>query len=62
MRSANIKNYCIALEALSRIPGSNSERIGNRIRDLLHHELLQSETGRPEMKPSASGTDDEIPF
>lgn len=62
MRSANIKNYCIGLEALSHIAGSNTERLSNRIRELLHLEILKEETHQPNRNPSASDSDDEIPF
>ncbi|MFA6159362.1 MAG: hypothetical protein WC763_07090 [Candidatus Paceibacterota bacterium] len=61
MRSAEIKNLSIALEALSRIPGTTPEALSMRIHDLLEDILTEEET---KTKPKSSKTteDDEIPF
>lgn len=61
MRSAEIKNLCIALEALSRIPGIEPERLGERIHSLLDG-LLQEEEKRTAPPLLAVAKDDEIPF
>ena len=59
--SMAIKNLSIALEALSRIPGTEPERLSMRIHDLLDDLLKEEETKTPPPKPSTT-TDDEIPF
>lgn len=60
MRSAEIKNLSIALEALSRIPGTTPEALSMRIHDLLEDILTEEET-KVQAKPSTT-EDDEIPF
>ena len=62
MRSADIKNLCIAREALSRIPGYQAESHSIRIGDLIS-DLLKKEETRTEPAPrSISKQTDEIPF
>jgi hypothetical protein len=60
MRSREIKDLSIALEALSRIPGTTPEALSMRIHDLLEDILAEEET-RTKPAPSTT-TDDEIPF
>lgn len=64
MRSADIKNLCIALEALSRFP--NTELLSDRVRDLLDDTLKEEEqriTENKQHKPTRTSLDDdEIPF
>ena len=62
MTARDIKDYSIALEALSRFPGT--EDISGRIRDLLLNLIQEEETkaiSRPAPK-SKLNLDDEIPF
>lgn len=64
-RSADIKNLCIALEALSRIPDSG--KFTDRIRDLLSDAIHEEETKptqklyQPPTRPEPD-FDNEIPF
>lgn len=63
MHSVSIKNLCIALEALSRIP--DSCMLSSRIRDLLEGLLKEEEetkTEKPETPNPTPNLDDEIPF
>lgn len=59
MRSADIKNLCVALEALSRFP--NTEQLSDRIRDLLD-DTLKEEEQRTLTPPPTPPSEDEIPF
>lgn len=61
MRNSNaIKNLCIALEALSRIPESyNTSR---RVQELLDHLLTEDETKPEPTTTTEPNPDDEIPF
>lgn len=60
MTSADIKNYSIAMEALSRVPGEEVVTLSGRIRDLLGEAIYQQE--RRTAPPSSTPSDDEIPF
>lgn len=56
--SMAIKNLSIALEALSRIPGSDPEALSLRIQNLLNGLLVEEE----EREPPKLTAEDEIPF
>lgn len=62
MPSANIKNYSIALEALSRMPGV--ETFSERIRDLLDLEIGKQEKANRDRYKLENETNhkDQIPF
>jgi len=61
MRSADIKNLAIAMEALSRVAGTNAELASIRIYDLLTDAIKEEETRTTIPKPQHD-TNDEIPF
>lgn len=61
MRSADIKNLSIAMEALSRIPGTSPEHLSTRIHNLLESIITEEEETSAKPRPSTTN-DDEIPF
>ena len=63
MRSNDIKNLCVAIEALSRVPGYNTESCKDRIGDLLDDLLKEEETQPPAPTPKPTpNPNDDIPF
>lgn len=67
MRSANIKNLSIALEALSRVPGHDPSVFAGRIESLLAKEIefmQEDQTPKYNITPTRkpNDTQDEIPF
>ena len=68
MTTADIKNFSISLEALSRMPGVESLSI--RIQGLLTEAIAEQEEkstrtpvySRPPIRPAPARIDDDIPF
>lgn len=62
MRSVEIKNLAISIEALARVPGYKIDTIRERIEGLLDT-LITQEENPTTVKPVPDKTfDDEIPF
>lgn len=61
MRASEIKDLCIAMEALSRIAGYDPQVLSERIRSLVDDLLKEVEERIPSV-PQQISPDNEIPF
>lgn len=68
MEERRVKDLCIAMEALSRIPGEESDKLRRRLREIVKYyvtamEINTSIKPTPKPQPTSKTTeDDDIPF
>lgn len=60
MEARKIKDLAIALEALTRVQGVESEF--NRVKDLLQDAIYEMEIRLPKSSQAQTSDDDDIPF